>query len=336
MEKLPVLGILLGDPTGVGPEVVTKLAAADFYKDVCLPIFIGDARVFQAGLDTFGGKADFYAISDVSEADWTKGYPVLDTKDQDPARIKYGAPDPYCGKAAIDTFKLACRLCKEGKLEGFAFAPCHKQAMIDGGMDVESEHALIGREFGSASFGETNFVDGVMTFRCTSHIPIREIADALSKELIVSKIELGYSRARNMGFESPRIGVAGLNPHCGEGGTCGTEEIDIIEPAIKEAQAKGWDVKGPISPDMLFYRAFVKKEFDVAIVMYHDQGQIATKLHGFEGGITISSGHAYPVVTAGHGTAYGRAGQGRASEISMGNAVKMAAKMALSKRKGIF
>ena len=161
IEKLPVLGILLGDPTGVGPEIVTKLAAADFYKDVCYPIFIGDMRVFQAGLDTFGGKADYYAISDVSEADWDKGYPVLDTKDQDPARIKYGAPDPYCGAAMIESFKLACRLCQEGKIEGFAFAPCHKQAMIDGGMKVESEHHLIAGELGATSFGETNYVDGV-------------------------------------------------------------------------------------------------------------------------------------------------------------------------------
>ena len=335
-EKLPILGILLGDPTGVGPEIVTKLAAADFYRDVCYPVFIGDIRVFQAGLDTFGGKAKYYAISDVSEADWDKGYPVLDTKDQDPSRIKYGAPDPYCGAAMIESFKLACRLCKEGKIEGFAFGPCHKQAMIDGGMKVESEHHLIAGELGATSFGETNYVDGLMTFRCTSHIPLKDVSAALSKDLIVSKIELGYSRARNMGIENPRIGVAALNPHAGEGGTCGTEEIDIITPAITEVQSRGWDVKGPVSSDMLFYRAFVKREFDVAIVMYHDQGQIATKLHGFEGGITISSGQPYPVVTCGHGTAYGRAGQGRASEKSMGNAVKMTAQMALSRRKGIF
>jgi len=335
-DSLPVLGILMGDPTGVGPEIVTKLAAADFYRDVCRPLFIGDARVFGAGLDTFGGKAPYYAVSDVNEADWEKGFPVLDTKDQDPARITYGAPDPYCGKAGIEAFRLACRLCREGKIEGFAFGPFHKGAMIDGGMDVESEHHLIARELGAVSFGETNFVDGLMTFRCTSHIPLKDVSAALSKELILSKIEMGRSRARSMGIKEPRIGVAALNPHAGEGGTCGTEEIDIIEPAIREACERGWNVKGPVPSDMLFYRAFVRREFDVAIVMYHDQGQIATKLHGFEGGITISSGQPYPVVTCGHGTAYGGAGQGRASEKSMGNAVKMAARMAISKRKGLF
>lgn len=332
----PIIGIMLGDSTGVGPEVVTKLAAADFYKDYCYPVFIGDVRIFQAGLDTFGGKASFYPVSDVSEADWEKGYPVLDTKDQDPARIKMGAPDPYCGAAAIEAFKLACRLCREGKIEGFAFGPCHKQAMIAAGMEFESEHHLIGHELGATSFGETNYVDGLMTFRCTSHIPLKDVSAALSEELIISKIELAYSRARSMGIADPRIGVAALNPHCGEGGTCGMEEIEIIIPALNKVRERGWNITGPVSSDMLFYRAFEKREFDCAVVMYHDQGQIATKLHGFVGGITISGGQPYPVVTCGHGTAYGRAGQGRASEVSMGNAVIMAARMAMSKRNGMF
>lgn len=334
VQEKPIIGVILGDSSGVGPEIVTKLAAAGRYAEVCRPVFIGDVRIFQAGLDTFGGKAEYYTITDVSEADWEKGYPVLDTGDQDPALVKMGAPDPYCGAAGIEAFKLACRLCREGKIEGFCFGPYHKAAMLDAGMSVESEHHFIANEFGvTTPFGETNYVDGLMTFRCTSHIPISEVSKALNVDLIVSKIELGYTRARAMGIEDPRIGVAALNPHCGEGGRVGMEEIDIIQPAIKICQDKGWNVTGPVSSDLLFHRAFNKREFDVAIVMYHDQGQIATKLHGFEGGITISGGQPYPVVTCGHGTAFGRAGQGRASEASMWNAVKMTAQMAMSKRK---
>lgn len=337
LKDKPILGILLGDSTGVGPEIVAKLAAADFYKTYCYPVIIGDARIFQAGLDTFGGKANYYAISDVSQADWEKGFPILDTKDQDPARIVMGAPDPYCGAAGIQAFRLACRLCREGRIEGFCFGPYHKAAMMDAGMEFESEHQLIAHEFGvTTPFGETNYVDGLMTFRCTSHIPIKDISASLNTALIVSKIELGHTRACSMGISQPRIGVAGLNPHCGEGGKVGTEEIEIIRPAIEICLQKGLNVTGPISPDLLFHRAFNKHEFDVAIVMYHDQGQIATKLHGFEGGITISGGQPYPVVTCGHGTAYGRAGQGRASTASFENAVRMAAQMALHKRSGNF
>ena len=331
-EGKPVIGVLLGDSTGVGPEIVGKLAAANFYEEYCRPVFIGDVRIFQAGLDTFGGKADYYAIEKVEDADWSKGYPVLDTKDQDPARIKMGAPDPYCGAAGVAAFKLACKLCREGKIEGFCFGPYHKAAMIAGGCEFESEHNLIAHELGAGRFGETNVGDNLMTVRCTSHVPIKDVAALITKERIIQMTSLGRDTAISMGIKEPRIGIAGLNPHCGENGLCGMEEIEVITPAVEELKAKGWNVQGPVSSDILFMRAFKKKEFDVAVTMYHDQGQIATKLWGFEGGITVSGGQPYPVVTCGHGTAYGRAGQGRASEVSFANAVKMTARMCLAKR----
>ncbi len=328
----PIIGVLLGDSTGVGPEIVTKLMAKRFYDDICRPIFIGDVRIVKAGLDTFGGTAEYYAISDPEEADWSRGYPVLDTGDQDPARIVMGRPDPYCGGAGVNAFKLACRLCREGKIEGFCFGPYHKVAMIEAGCEFESEHNLIAHELGAGIFGETNVVDNLITVRCTSHVPLKDVSSHLSQERIIQITELGYNTARSMGIADPRIGVAGLNPHCGEQGLCGTEEIEIIAPAVEKLKARGWNVQGPISSDILFHRAFNKEEFDVAVTMYHDQGQIATKLRGFERGITVSGGQPYPVVTCGHGTAYGRAGQGRAQTSSFENAVKMTARMALAKR----
>ncbi|MBQ9593860.1 MAG: 4-hydroxythreonine-4-phosphate dehydrogenase PdxA [Lachnospiraceae bacterium] len=331
-EGLPVIGVLLGDSTGVGPEIVTKLMAAHFYDDICRPIFIGDLRIVGEGLKTFGGEAVYYGIDRVEDADWSKGYPVLDTKDQDPSRIKMGAPDPYCGAAGVEAFKLACRLCKEEKIEGFCFGPYHKAAMIEGGCEFESEHNLIAHELGAKNFCETNVVDGLMTVRCTSHVPVKEISDHLSIERILQIATLGWETARGMGIEDPRLGVAGLNPHCGENGLCGMEEIEMITPAVNILKERGYNVIGPISSDILFIRAFKKREFDVAVTMYHDQGQIATKLHGFEGGITVSGGQPYPVVTCGHGTAYGRAGQGRASTASFENAVRMTARMALARR----
>lgn len=333
-EYKPVIGIMIGDSTGVGPEIVAKLAAADFYSEWCRPVIIGDARVFQQGLNTFGGNAKYYSISDVAEADWEKGLPILDTKDQDPSRIVMGAPDPYCGGASVEAFKLCCKLCMEDKIEGFCFGPCHKAAMKEAGCEFESEHQLIASEFGvTTPFGETNMVDGLLTVRCTSHIPIKDVASNISHDKIMRAMQLGYTVGRSMGLENPRIGVAALNPHCGENGLCGTEEIEIIAPAVEEGKAKGWNVQGPLSADILFMRAFVKKDFDVAVTMYHDQGQIATKLQGFERGVTISGGQPYPVVTCGHGTAYGRAGQGRASTTSFENAVKMTVRMALARRK---
>ncbi|MBR1757541.1 MAG: 4-hydroxythreonine-4-phosphate dehydrogenase PdxA [Lachnospiraceae bacterium] len=328
----PIIGVLLGDSTGVGPEIVAKCMVAKVYDEVCRPIFIGDLRIVAEGLKTFGGEATYYGIENVEDADWSKGYPVLDTKDQDPARIKMGAPDPYCGAAGVEAFKLACRLCKEGKIEGFCFGPYHKAAMIEGGCEFESEHTLIAHELGATRYCETNVVDGLMTVRCTSHVPVKEISDHLCIDRVLEISTLGYETAVNMGIENPRLGVAGLNPHCGENGLCGMEEIEIISPAIKILQERGINAIGPISSDILFIRAFKKREFDVAVTMYHDQGQIATKLHGFEGGITVSGGQPYPVVTCGHGTAYGRAGQGRASEKSFENAIRMTARMCVARK----
>lgn len=332
-DKKPVLGVLLGDATGIGPELVAKLAAADFYSAYCRPIIIGDIRVFRAGLDTFGGSVPFYAIENVGEADWEKGYPVLDMKNQDPARIAMGKPNVYCGAACVDMLKLACRLCMESRIEGFAFAPFNKAALREGGCEFESEHYLMAHLFGvNTPFGEINMLGDLMTVRTTSHVPLKDVSGMLTAERISRSIELGYLTARSVGLQAPRLGVAAFNPHCGENGHCGREELDSIAPAIAESQEKGWNVRGPYSSDILFIRAF-KGEFDVVVTMYHDQGQIALKLKGFDQGITVAGGQPYPIVTCAHGTAYGKAGKGLASTSAFENAVKMAAKMALARRR---
>lgn len=331
-NQKPVLGILLGDATGIGPELVAKLAASDFYTDYCRPIIIGDARIFQAGLDTFGGKAKYYTIESPEQADWNRGYPVLDMKNQDPEKVTMGKASAYCGAACVEMIRLACRLCKEGKIDGFAFAPFNKAALKEGGCTFESEHYLMADIFGvTGPFGEINMLGDLMTVRTTSHVPIKAVSGMLTPEHILRAIELGYLTARSAGIENPKLGVAALNPHCGENGLCGTEEIDSITPAIEMARAKGWDAQGPFSGDILFIRAF-KGEFDAVVTMYHDQGQIALKLKGFDQGITVAGGQPYPVVTCAHGTAYGKAGKGLASTSAFENAVKMASKMAASRK----
>lgn len=331
-NEKPILGILLGDATGIGPELVAKLAASGFYDNYCRPIIIGDARIFQAGLDTFQGKANYYTIDKVEDADWSRGYPVLDTKDQDPAKVTMGQASAYCGAACVKMIELACSLCKEGKIEGFAFAPFHKAALKEGGCHFESEHYLMADLFGvTTPFGEINMLGDVMTVRTTSHVPIKDVSGMLTVDRILRAIELGYRTARSTGVEHPKLGVAALNPHCGENGLCGREELDSIKPAIEQAQANGWDAQGPFSGDILFIRAF-KGEFDAVVTMYHDQGQIALKLKGFDQGITVAGGQPYPVVTCAHGTAYGKAGKGIASTSAFENAVKMASKMAVARQ----
>lgn len=332
MSYKPILGILLGDASGIGPELVAKLAVRDFYKEYCRPIIIGDIRVFEEGLRTINKTVEHYPIDDVDQADWDKGFPVFDTHDQDPSRIVMKKMSPYCGAGVNKMIEVACRLCVEGKIEGFSFAPFHKAAMKEAGCKFESEHHLMANIFGvTRPFGEINMLENVMTVRTTSHIPLKDVSSYLTVEKISRAIELGYYTAKSLGLESPRVGVAAFNPHCGEEGRCGREEIDAIAPAVKWACDQGWNVTGPLSSDIVFMRAF-KGEFDAVVTMYHDQGQIAMKLKGFDQGITVAGGMPYPIVTCAHGTAYGKAGEGRANTSAFENAVKMTARMAVAAR----
>lgn len=334
MSEKPILGILMGDAAGVGPELVAKLAVNNFYAECCRPILIGDVRVFENALKVVGGDAAHYVISDVKEADWGRGLPVLDQHDTDPAEVKMGELNLVCAKSVNNTLELAVNLCKEGAIEGFCFAPFNKNGMKLAGCKYESEHHVMAHLFGvqDKPFGEINVAAGMWTTRTTSHIPIKEVSDNLTIERIYRAITLCHTTLSMAGFENPRIGVAALNPHCGEGGLCGREEIDVIAPAIEKAKGECMNPSGPYSSDILFIKAF-NGDFDGVVTMYHDQGQIALKLKGFDGGITIAGGQPVPVVTCGHGTAYDIAGKNIVHTASFENAVKMCSQMAVHNRK---
>ena len=326
MERKTV-GILLGDASGVGPEIVAEVAAKGFFDDKCLPIIIGDVRVFEKGLKIKDLECPHYIIDDSWEIDESKGLAVYDLNDQDPEKVIMGQVNKYCGEGDIHMLQAACKLTMDGKLSGFTYGPLHKGAMKEAGMKQESETEFMGDEFGhTGKIGEINMLGNLMTVRVTSHIPLKDVSAHLSVDNILSTIQLAYDTEVKSGNASPRIAVSGMNPHNGESGKCGTEEIEIITPAIEEAKAKGWDVSGPYPADIVFMRAF-KGEFDAVVTMYHDQGQIALKVTGFDKGVTIGGGLPYPVTTAAHGTAFGRAGQGRASTTAFENAVNVLCKM---------
>ncbi|MEG1849167.1 MAG: 4-hydroxythreonine-4-phosphate dehydrogenase PdxA [Oscillospiraceae bacterium] len=328
MKRKPILGILLGDATGVGPEVVAKLAANGFLQQACRPVLIGDARVFEWGQKIAGVAVPYTAVDRIDQIDWNKKLPLLDQKNQNPEEIRIGEINAACGTAVMGMLELAAGLCVGHQLDGFCFAPFNKSAMKAGGCPFESEHHLLAHIFGvTGPFGEINVLGELMTVRTTSHIPISEVSEHLSVESILRAIELGYTTVRSSGVEHPRLGVAALNPHCGEDGRCGREELDVIAPAIAEAARRGWGAQGPYSGDILFIKAF-RGEFDAVVTMYHDQGQIALKLKGFDQGITVAGGQPYPIVTCAHGTAYDIAGKGIASTSAFENAVTMASKMA--------
>ena len=261
---------------------------------------------------------------------------VAEYREIDPAEIKMGELNMISSISVNKVLDLAIEMCKSGEIEGFCFGPFNKQGMKLAGCPYESEHHVMAHAFGVADkpFSEINVAAGMWTTRTTSHIPISEVSAALSVDKIFRAITLCHNTLKMAGYENPRIGVAALNPHAGEGGKCGREEIDIIAPAIAKANENGMLAMGPDSSDILFHNAFNKKMYDGVVTMFHDQGQIALKLLGFSGGITIAGGQPYPVVTCGHGTAYDIAGKNIVTTASFENAVKMASQMAIGNRKG--
>lgn len=332
MSEKPILGILLGNSAGVGPELVAKLAVQDFYKAHCRPVIIGDARMLEHGLKVVGGRIPYEIVEDIAGYDWNRGFPVLDLKDQDPDQVVYGEASEYCGAGDLHQLDTAIDLCRAGTIEGFVFGPFHKGAMKLAGMHVESEHTYLAQAFGlTTPFCEVNMMDDLMTVRASSHIPISEVSSYINEATLREAIELGEITGESLG-RKPRIAVAALNPHCGEFGLCGREEVDVIAPTVeKVARETGWDVTGPYSADTLFIRA-LEGDFDVVVTMYHDQGQIALKLVGFKRCITVAGGQPYPIATCAHGTAFDKVGTASAATDSFERAVKTAARMALAKR----
>jgi len=329
MSSKPVLGILLGDSAGVGPEIVAKAMASGFLTDVCRPLVIGDCRTLEQGMQAAGVRADYAAVSSVYDINWSDAIPVLDQKNQDPAIIEIGKVSAYTGQAVIDMLELACSLCELGDIAGFVFAPLNKASMLEAGCIFESETKMLADRFKvTGPYCEINVLDSLMTTRVTSHVPIAKVSENLTIEGVLQATRLSYITAKRAGIETPRIGISALNPHCGEGGRCGREEIDIIAPAIDIAVREGIDATGPYSADILFIRAF-RGDFDSVVTMYHDQGQIALKLKGPQLGVTVIGGIPYPVATPAHGTAFDIAGQGITSTAGFENAVRLAAKMAV-------
>jgi 4-hydroxythreonine-4-phosphate dehydrogenase len=333
MNDTPVLGILIGDGAGVGPEIIAKLAANGFLAQHCKPVVIGDARLLARAFSVIGASVALQIIEDVEQADWDEGLPVLDQKDQDPQVVRFGEVTIDAGKANLHALTLGVELFQRKKIDGFCFAPFNKAGLKEAGADVESEHHYLARLFNhTGPFGEINVVGDLWTTRTTSHIPICEVSNNLTVESILRAVRLAYTSLRNSGIVAPRLALAALNPHAGEHGLCGREEIDVIEPAITKARSMGIDASGPYSSDITFIKAF-RGEFDGVVTMYHDQGQIALKLKGFDEGITIAGGLPAPIVTCAHGTAYDIAGKGIVKTGAFENAVKMASKMARNMRK---
>ena len=313
MQK-PVIALAMGDPAGISPELTAKVVALEEVRAAARIVVIGDRRVFDEGARI--------AKAAVPELEFQ------DLKHLDPSTIQRGVASKAGGASALANYRHALRMVAEGKADAVCFTPFNKQAMKLADPSYEDEIGFTAGVIGFKGVAtEFNVLDKLWNARVTSHIPLAKVSSSLSIDAIVEALELTATALRAAGFNPPRIGVAALNPHAGDGGNFGREEIDIIEPAVKQARAKGLPAEGPFPADTVFVRA-KGGQFDAVLTMYHDQGQIAMKLMGFDRGVTVLGGFPFPICTPAHGTAYDIAGKGVANIGATRAAVLLAAEMA--------
>jgi len=328
----PLIGLMLGDMTGIGPEICAKVLASGAVNDLARVIVIGDARVLELGIRDAGVKLGYRTCASVEEARWpAESVPLVDLRNIDPDRIKRGEVSDESGRLTGETLKHMIELAGASRLDAICFAPLNKMALHRGGWKFHDEHQMFANLTGHEGFyGEMNVIPQFSTFRVTSHVALREAVNLVTPERVTGAILLADANLRAMGHEHPRIGVAALNPHNGENGLFGDEEIRIIRPAVDKLRGQGIGCTGPISSDTIFVRT-LKGEFDGVVMMYHDQGQIATKLIGFNKGVTVTAGMKTVFTTPAHGTAFDIVGQGRADPGSLQYALTLAAKLAATR-----
>jgi len=331
-NALPVIGLMLGDVTGIGPEISAKLLASGAMKAVARLVVIGDARVLELGMRDAGVTVPYTVCHDFGEVKWPRDdVPLLDLGNIDPQQFKRGEASPESGRLTGETLKAMIDLALAGRLDGICFAPLNKGALHKGGWKFHDEHQMFAKLIGhDGFFGEMNVIKEFSTFRVTSHIALREAVNMITPERITSAVTLANDSLRAAGHKVPRIAVAALNPHGGENGLFGDEEIRIIRPTVEKLRAAGIACDGPIPSDTIFLRA-LKGEFDGVVMMYHDQGQIATKLLGFNKGVTVTAGLKTVFTTPAHGTAYDIVGKGRADPGALEHAFRLATKLAAAR-----
>ncbi|ADH88910.1 4-hydroxythreonine-4-phosphate dehydrogenase [Ancylobacter novellus DSM 506] len=327
--ELPVLALVPGDCTGIGPEQTARILHEGRGRDVARIVVVGDSRVLELGAKQAGVSLNFRRYPSPSAVDWdAPEIPLVDLGNIDPSTLPQGVINPESGRLTGETLARAIDFAKAGEIDGVCFAPLNKQAMFKGGWRFPDEHKMFAHLLEhTGPFSEMNVLEGQWMTRVTSHVSLRTALDQVSFDSICRALRLADETMRKAGIERPRIAVAALNPHAGEGGLFGTEEIDIIRPAVEAMAREGIACDGPWPADTVYLKAF-NGTYDSVLAMYHDQGQIATKLKGFNKGVTITAGLEIVFTTPAHGTAFDIVGKGIADIGAFEAALRLAARVA--------
>ena len=326
------IGVLLGDPNGIGPELAAKLLAAEDVRARAKILVIGDHRVFEMGAKVASVDIPHRVIGDKSEIAFSDAIEFLDIPSISPQDVTPGVATAAGGKSVLIAARAALGLARDGIIDGFCFAPMNKKALALGGSPFADEHELFAHELGhDGPYCEHNVLGDLWTVRVCSHVPVKDIPQYITEDRICTMAALAHRTLSGAGVAAPRIAVCALNPHGGDGGLFGREEIDIIAPAVARVRDQGIDAQGPYPADTVFLRAR-DGDFDAVVTMYHDQGQIAMKLMGFSRGVTVSGGLPVPIATPASGTAFDIVGQGIATVDGLREAFFLTCRMAAHRR----
>lgn len=329
-NALPVVALALGDPAGIGPELIARLLAEPATGAQANVVVVGDRWLWEDGQKIAGKPIATTPVASFAEvrrrADPSRpAFLPMDTVRQD--QTQRSLAHASGGASALKVLDASLDAAIAQHIDAICFGPLNKYALKLGGMKYEDElHHFAHRLGVDGYFCEFNTLEGLWTSRVSSHVPLKDAPKLIDKPRIIAAAKLIYRSLQANGLPAPRVAVCALNPHGGDGGTCGREEIDIIEPAVRDLVTQGFAVQGPFPADTIFLKARAG-EFDAIVTMYHDQGQIALKLLGFSKGVTVQGGLPVPITTPAHGTAYDIAGQGRANVNATANAFAIAARM---------
>lgn len=326
----PLIGITVGDPSGIGPEISLKAALSERVLKVCCPVLIGDLPHLKECATRLGLPSNFNTFPDSAPLSDTE-VSVCNVANL-PYPVKLGEIDAQSGRAAGQYIEKAVALCLEGKLDGITTAPINKEALHLGGYDFPGHTEMLASLTNTSDFAMSFVAPKLRVALLTTHLPLAQIPSQVKKAPLERLIRLVDREMKRYGFERPRIALAAINPHAGEAGLFGNEEVTEMQPAVASCRAENIEVSGPHSGDTIFVRA-ASGEFDIVISCYHDQGLIPIKCYSFGEAVNVTMGIPFIRTSVDHGTAFDIAGQGKANCSSMMSAIELAAELALATKR---
>lgn len=324
------IAMVLGDPAGIGPELIARLLAEPEVRSQANVILIADEAEMRRGMRIAGTEFPYRRVESLDQLEFHNDTPLFyDFRGDTVGEFPRSEASVIGGRYSLDTLEQALRLTEAGTTDSVLFGPLNKTSLHMAGMAHSDElHWFAELLDFHGPFCEFNVLDNLWTSRVTSHVALAQVPGMLTQTRVVEAIQLIDTALKRNGLEKPRIGVCGLNPHNGDNGSFGREELDIIGPAVRSAQALGIAAEGPYPADTIFLKVQGDASaFDAVVTMYHDQGQIAIKLMGFSRGVTVQGGLPIPITTPAHGTAFDIAGQGKANVGAIRQAFEIACRM---------